>query len=167
MKNIFDIIIETLTIFIIGAGILYFLLCAGVYTAYADDVLTPDERIVALTLLGEARGEGKHGMYAVGCVIQKRASERNLTPAKVCLQPKQFSIWNGKKEKDLHYLWKAKSAPYARMLARHIVKGDRLTQAYTGNANHYYSSILKRKPYWAKGKSPVKVIGRHVFYSLP
>ena len=89
------------------------------YTANADEVLTYGERIVALTILGEARGEGKRGMYAVGCVIQKRASERNLTPAKVCLQPWQFSIWNAgggkvKKERELYYLWKSPSKLYAR-----------------------------------------------------
>jgi len=25
---------------------------------------------------------------------------------------------------------------------------------------------MKKKPYWAKGKKPVKVIGQHAFYKL-
>ena len=79
--------------------------------AHADQALTLEERTVALTILGEARGEGQLGMYAVACVIQKRSQERNLTPAKVCLEPWQFSIWNAgqgkvKKESELYYLWK-------------------------------------------------------------
>ena len=125
-----------------------------------------------MTILGEARGEGKCGMYAVGCVIQKRASERNFTPAKVCLQPYQFSIWNAgkgkvKKESELHYLWKSKSTMYARELARTICQGKKLSQKYTGGANHYYSKkYLKKPPYWAKNKKPVKIIGNHVFYRL-
>ena len=35
-----------------------------------------EQRIIALTILGEARGEGASGMYAVGCVIQERAKEK-------------------------------------------------------------------------------------------
>ena len=68
-----------------------------VVAASGDEALTQDERIVALTLLGEARGEGSNGIYAVACVIQKRARERYKTPAEVCLQPYQFSIWNAGK----------------------------------------------------------------------
>ena len=146
-------------------GIIIFIILAG--SAAGDQALTRSERVVALTLLGEARGEGNNGMYAVGCVIQKRSMERKITPAQVCLQPKQFSIWNGiKKESDLYYLWKSKSTPYARTLARHIVKGDRLAQSVTGNANHYYSKKIKRIPYWARGKKATKVIGNHVFFKL-
>ena len=96
-------------------------------TVHADQVLTVSERVVALTILGEARGEGKMGMYAVACVIQKRSIERSLTPAKVCHEPWQFSIWNAgggkvKKERELYYLWKSKSAQEARKLARLVCK---------------------------------------------
>ena len=83
--------------------------CMLASSAVADEVLTRDERIVALTILGEARGEGNTGMFAVGCVIQKRSSNRNLTPAQVCQQSWQFSIWNAgkgkiKKERELWHL---------------------------------------------------------------
>ena len=132
--------------------------------ANADQALTQSERIVALTILGEARGEGKCGMYAIGCIIQKRALERKITSAKVCLQRKQFSVWNGKKENDLYYLWKSKSTPYARELAKAICQGKKLDQNFTGNANHYCT--LKCKPYWTKGKKPTKIIGNHKFYKI-
>ena len=33
-------------------------------------------KIVAITILAEARGEGQAGMYAVGAVIAQRAIER-------------------------------------------------------------------------------------------
>ena len=65
------------------------------FGAFGDEVLTLDERIVALTLLGEARGEGVDGMLAVGMVVQQRSIERKKRPATICLQPKQFSCWNG------------------------------------------------------------------------
>ena len=45
-------------------GVIVFIiyLLTGVWKAFAnDEALTPSERIVALTILGEARGEGKCG----------------------------------------------------------------------------------------------------------
>ena len=171
VKDLLDIIIDLVIYFIVLCGVGYALLCGLAYNAAADEVLTRSERIVALTILGEARGEGKTGMYAVGCVIQKRASERNLTPLKVCLQPYQFSVWNAgkgkvKKESELHYLWKSPSKMYARELARAICQGKKLEQKFTGNANHYHAIKIKKKPYWTKDKKAVKVIGNHIFYRL-
>ena len=137
--------------------------------AHADQALTRDERIVALTILGEARGEGKLGMYAVACVIQKRSQERKLTPAKVCLEPWQFSIWNAgqgkvKKESQLYYLWKSKEKMYARELARAVCSKRKFSQKITGDANHYCT--LNTNPSWGKNKKPVKIIGNHKFYKL-
>lgn len=179
IKDLLDIVIDATIYLIIIGGASYALLCGLAFNASADEALTKSERIVALTILGEARGEGKTGMYAVGCVIQKRASERNLTPLKVCLQPYQFSIWNAgkgkvKKESELHYLWKSPSKMYARELARAICQGKKLEQKFTGSANHYYAKwtkkgkkkVLTKKPYWTKGKKAVRVIGNHVFYRL-
>lgn len=118
--------------------------------------------IVALTLLAEARGEGKDGMAAVACVINQRAINRNLTAEQVCLQRWQFSCWNGKKEADLAPLYESKMAPWALYLERNIM---RMNRAKIGNADHYYADYIK-PPYWAKGKQPVAKIGRHTFYQL-
>jgi spore germination cell wall hydrolase CwlJ-like protein len=172
MKNtiitVGSVIIDAIIAFIIINMVAYALLCLMAYSANADEALSPNERVVALTLLGEARGEGLTGIYAVGCVIQKRAENRKLTPAQVCKQRKQFSIWNGvKKESDLWYLYETPNKDYARYLARKICAGRKLSQDYTGNADHYYShKIMKKPPYWAKGKKPTKVIGNHTFYKL-
>lgn len=190
MKSFIDTVGECILTLIISLLIGYALLCAGVYGAFADEALTPDERVVALTLLGEARGEHTTGIYAVGCVIQKRVANRNLTPAQVCQEPWQFSIWNAgkgkiKKESELWDLYKSPSMPYARFLARKICAGSKLSQDYTGNADHYYShKIMKQPPSWAfkidkktgkflrdkKGNKipvqPTKVIGNHSFYKL-
>jgi len=154
--------------YIIGFIIFLIFTCAAV----GDEALTRSERIVALTILGEARGEEQMGMYAVACVIQERAIKRKLTPAQVCLQSKQFSIWNSiKKESDLHYLWKSKSTPYARLIARAVCDPEGYSplarEWATNNANHYYSKSLKNKPAWAKGKKPIKIIGKHLFFKLP
>jgi hypothetical protein len=70
--------------------LLAFIMCFPIFKSHA---FTPEET-VAITILAEARGEGKSGMYAVACVISQRAKERKKSAAQVCLQPWQFSCWN-------------------------------------------------------------------------
>ena len=132
--------------------------------------------VVAMTILGEARGEGKAGMYAVATVINTRVINRNKTPRQVCLQPWQFSCWN---DSDVN---KAKLGElylthpmrdYAIRLAANITE---LKRSYTKNADHYCHKSLD--PYWSyriivrDGKKirryikPVAVIGNHKFYKL-
>ena len=143
----------------------------------AEAPLTPEEEVVAITLMGEARGEGEIGLYAVGCVIQKRAQERELTLSQVCLQNKinkngvrvwQFSCWNDKPYiETMKRLLKAdtKQAKYSKRLARAMCAGGMLTQTFTGNANHYHATYVT--PYWSKKFKPTKRIGNHIFYKLP
>ena len=125
--------------------------------------LTRETKIIAITILAEARGEGEAGMYAVAAVIAQRAFERKRTPSAVCLKKWQFSCWNGKRLKDLEHLLKVPQARYALALARNI---KLLSRDYVGFANHYHATWMKKKPYWTKGEKPVKVIGKHAFYKL-
>jgi len=125
--------------------------------------LTNETKIVAITILAEARGEGEKGMYAVGAVIAQRAFERKRTPTEVCLKRWQFSCWNGKKLKDLEHLLKLPEAKYALLVARSV---KQLSRDFVGYANHYHATWMKKLPYWAKGQKPVKVIGQHAFYKL-
>ena len=136
--------------------------------------LTQEQKIVAMTILGEARGEGEKGMYAVACVIKQRALAWKKSPKDVCLQNAtnkrgvkvwQFSCWNeGDPNREvIQRLIKhdTKSVRYAKRLAVHLLT---LNTTYTANADHYCT--LKTKPYWAKGKAPVRIIGNHKFYKL-
>ena len=118
--------------------------------------------IVALTLLAEARGEGKDGMAAVAAVINQRAINRNISAEAVCRQRWQFSCWNGKNEADLLHLYKSEMAPWALYLERNIT---RMNRAKIGNADHYFADYIK-PPYWARGKNPVAIVGKHKFYKL-
>ena len=118
--------------------------------------------VIALTILAEARGEGKDGMAAVACVIAQRAENRSMTPEKVCLQKWQFSCWNGKSEQDLDHLYKSPMADWALYLEANI---HSMNRAKVGFADHYYADWIKAQ-YWAKGKKPVAVIGKHKFYRL-
>ena len=124
---------------------------------------TREAKIIAITILAEARGEGEKGMYAVAAVIAQRAHERKKTPTEICLKPYQFSCWNGKTLKSLEHLLKVPQAGYAIALAKNI---KLLSRDYVGFANHYHATWMKKKPYWTKGKKPVKVIGQHAFYKL-
>ena len=131
--------------------------------AHNNSTLTRETKIIAITILAEARGEGEAGMYAVAAVIAQRAFERKRTPSAVCLKKWQFSCWNGKRLKDLEYLLKVPQAKYALALAKNI---KLLSRDYVGFANHYHATWMKKKPYWTKGEKPVKVIGQHAFYKL-
>ena len=117
--------------------------------------------VVALTILAEARGEGPDGMAAVACVIAQRSLNRKITPEQVCLQPKQFSCWNGKTEADLAHLLKLPQAKTALWLEANL---HRLNRAKIGYADHYHADYVK--PYWAKGRTPTITIGKHLFYKL-
>jgi spore germination cell wall hydrolase CwlJ-like protein len=124
--------------------------------------LTRETKIIAITILAEARGEGEAGMYAVAAVIAQRAFERKRTPSAVCLKKWQFSCWNGKTLKNLEHLLKVPQAKYALALAKNI---KLLSRDFVGYANHYHNNKIKL-PYWAKGEKPVKTIGNHIFYKL-
>jgi len=138
-------------------------LCFVYNTFAADAPLTKDQKIIAMTILGEARGEGYNGMYAIACVIQQRMKQRNKTGSQICLQRKQFSCWNSndKNRPKLRNLLKTKEAYWAKQLAIHITK---LNSNYIKQADHYCT--LNTNPYWAKNKKPIIIIGRHKFYRL-
>ena len=140
------------------------LITAFALTVYAhthtNAKLTRETKIIAITILAEARGEKQSGMYAVGAVIAQRAFERKRTPTEVCLKKWQFSCWNGKQLKDLEYLLKVPQGKYAIALAKNI---KLLSRDFVGYANHYHNNKIKL-PYWAKGQKPVKTIGNHIFY---
>jgi spore germination cell wall hydrolase CwlJ-like protein len=131
--------------------------------------LNYDQKIIALTILAEARGEGNMGMYAVACVIQQRSIERKMTVMEVCLAPSQFSCWNGKgniasKMDDKKNLFAAPQAEYAAQLARVIWGNQALERKVIGNANHYHTTDVK--PKWSKGKDATVTIKHHKFYKL-
>lgn len=142
---------------------LYVILVSQFITALgAQSGLTKEQKVVAITILAEARGEGDKGMGAVAAVIAQRAIDRKQTWQKVCLAKWQFSCWNSKKISDLDHLLDVPQAKMAIYLAKNMHRIDR---AKIGNANHYYADYIKA-PYWAKGEKPVAKIGRHIFYKL-
>ena len=127
------------------------------------NTMTAELFIVALTILGEARGETFEGMAGVASVIQTRMIERKQTASQICLAPKQFSFWNGgvseATKKKLLATAQGKNALYLADLVIHqqmpdIVKG----------ANHYHA--ISVAPKWARNARLVATIRNHKFYKL-
>ena len=147
-------------IILLGLPVIF---CSVYAHTHNNAKFTRETKIIAITILAEARGEGEKGMYAVAAVIAQRAFERKRTPNEICLKPYQFSCWNGKQLKDLEHLLKVPQGKYALGWAKNI---KLLSRDYVGFANHYHATWMKKKPYWAKGEKPVKVIGQHAFYKL-
>ena len=127
-------------------------------SAIALTAQTKQEKVVAATILAEARGEGKAGMYAVACVIQQRVVKREMTAEKVCLQKSQFSCNNNGAQYDL---LKLPEADYALFLAKNLAN---LYLTFVGNATHYHTKGVS--PNWSKGKTPTKEIRNHKFFKL-
>ena len=135
------------------------------------DEITVDT--LARTLWGEARGEGSDGMKAVANVIlnrEKIAQDKGKfwwgnNIIQICQKPYQFSCWNRADpnfrklqsvgEEDLYFAT-------ALRIARRAVIGA--LEDITQGATHYHSSSIT--PYWAKGRTPLTIIGNHKFYSL-
>ena len=125
--------------------------------------MTAELFIVALTILGEARGETFEGMAGVASVIQTRTIERKQTPSQVCLSPKQFSFWNGgvseTTKKKLLATPQGKNALYLADLVIHKQMPD-----IVRGANHYHA--ISVAPKWARDARLVATIRNHKFYRL-
>ena len=147
-----------------------FLLAAsliGLSTLQASQISKPTEflvtisktEIVAATLIAEAGGEkDSRAMHAVAEVIYNRSISRKISPAQVCLQPKQFSCWNGKDvEGGIEKAKKHKKWANALQIAQNLGSTN-----YTKNAQFYHTT--KVNPSWNKKMLATVTIENHIFY---
>lgn len=170
MKTILEMFEEVAALvpWLVAAWLLF-----GFATMATAQQLTKEQDIIAQTLLGEARGEGKAGVYAVGCVIKQRMNLKSFpsTATGVCLQRSQFEYWvQNKKVKwddqnrdTVRRLMKTdiEIVRYAKQVAIHI---NSLDLSYTDKADHYCH--INENNYWTRGQVPVRVIEKHKFYKL-
>jgi len=136
------------------------------------DLDVVDAHWMALTLWGEARGQGEEAMRAVGHVIDNRRRASGSDPDFVTdtvSEAFQFSCWNpGDPNREAmltvdalppeghdHLMWLA-----ARRIADEILAGR--SQDPTGGALFYHSDAVA--PSWSQGLLPVFRIGRHLFF---
>lgn len=118
-----------------------------------------ETEIVATTLIAEAGGEkDSRAMHAVAEVIFNRSLARKISPAQVCLQPKQFSCWNGKEaETEINKAKKHKKWANALKIAQNLGSTN-----YTQNALFYHTT--KINPSWNKKLTCTVTIENHKFY---
>lgn len=125
------------------------------------------DKIVAAVITAEASSEGERGMKAVAEVIQRRAADKGQTYYQVVTAGRKklhaFSCLNGTTPDKLYAKWR-KDENYGKALE--IVK--LMATQSVGNATNRATHFTRKdeKPYWAKGKKPVAVIGEHAFYRL-
>lgn len=130
-----------------------------------------DERtLLALTLVGEAGGEGPRGMQAVGNVIMNRVrvGKRGNSVSEVIRSPKQFSVWNNTSPSSR--LAAINSAGAGSAVARNYqqaydISGQLLSGQLgdiTNGATSYHARYVN--PSWADPSKRTAVIGQHIFY---
>lgn len=137
-----------------------------------------DADIMARTLYGEARAQGRIGMAAVAAVIVKRYNLRQLgkgyssfgpvgaTISQICKAPKQFSCWNSgdpNRAKIIAATPVDAAFSLALQIADSALKGNLVD--YTYGADSYYASYIS-PPDWTAGLKPVAQIGPHLFFRV-
>lgn len=121
-------------------------------------------RVYATTVRGEAGGEGERGMAAVAWVVRNRVV-RPPWPngvVAVCLQPLQFSFWNGDSPRRAALLTDESELHRA---ADRICSAvwDKRQDDPTGGADHYHA--LAVRPGWAETMLRTVTIGGHHFFN--
>ena len=144
----------------------------GANEASAAEVDVVDAHWMALTMWGEARGDGEEGMRAVGHVIDNRRraghrSGRYVTDTVSAAW--QFSCWNAgdpnhraileldRLPADSH---DRRMGRLARRLADEILAGR--SPDPTGGALFYHATGVA--PAWSEGVPVARQIGRHFFF---
>jgi N-acetylmuramoyl-L-alanine amidase len=124
--------------------------------------------VLTRTVYGEARGESQDGQAAVAWVIRNRAAKRRgymgTTIRDVCLKPHQFSCWDSTDHnRNLLLTLDTDSETYKkiRKVVEQVSDGTRADN--TQGSTHYHNRSVN--PSWVKGKTPVVIIGNHLFYN--
>jgi N-acetylmuramoyl-L-alanine amidase len=138
-----------------------------------------DLDVMALTVWAEARGEPIKGQIAVAWVIRNRwehprwwSRNRDSIPddtiAAVVKDPYQFSCWNPndpqRKQLENPRMLNDLAFMEIREICRMVICNEVFDP--TGGADHYCTTKVAKYTSWAKGRIPIKVIGRHSFYRI-
>jgi len=123
--------------------------------------------VVARTVWGEARGEGREGMQAVANVIANRVDRPGWWGrdwVSVCLKSRQFSAWNRRDPNRTKIVAVTADDPMFRQaldIAARAVAGT--LPDITGGATHYHTRAVS--PAWASSLELKGTIGNHIFYA--
>ena len=137
----------------------------------ADGIDVVDAHWMALTMWGEARGQGEEGMRAVGHVIRNRwmAKRHGAHVTDTVSAAWQFSCWN-EGDPNRAAMLNIEALPklgeeYRQWLAAKRVAGEILSGRSadpTGGALFYHSNAVQ--PAWSREVAPVTRIGTHLFF---
>jgi spore germination cell wall hydrolase CwlJ-like protein len=129
---------------------------APVYPVKAS---TKDIECLAKNIYHESRGESLHGKIAVAQVTINRVNSKlfHNTVCGVVYAHRQFS-WTLDKTKRVR---DTKAWQSALEISRAVLTQTVALPNFT--ATHFHTRQVK--PYWAKTKTRVAVIGNHIFYS--
>ena len=137
----------------------------------APDLDVVDAHWMALTMWGEARGDGEAGMRAVGHVIdnRRRLGRHGAFVTDTVSEAWQFSCWNPG-DPNLAAMMNVDAVPAdsregrmwlaARRLAGEILSGQSADP--TGGSLFYHA--VEVEPRWSEGLIPARRIGRHLFF---
>lgn len=130
---------------------------------------TYQEKVVAAVIMGEASIEGARGMYAVAEVINRRSQISHKTPYQIVTASRgrihAFSCMNGTTpERMVQKFQTWDSWPIAIQIAHVTCTAPNRLPNYTNRATHFTRKT--ERPWWARGKRIVAVVGNHAFYRL-
>ena len=126
--------------------------------------------LIARTIWGEARGDGRTGMIGVACCIMNRARHPRWwghDAGEVCVQPWQFSCWNDG-DPNQHKLISVGASDPDYLIAAEIAAtafGGKLADV-TGGADSYYDRLMPSPPSWAAAATPTVTILRHKYFRV-
>jgi len=121
-----------------------------------------DAELLARLIYGEARGEKREGMLAVGYVAMNRAKRPSwwgMNLREVILKPYQFSCFNSN---YVDRIVTPGEKTWHTCLDASMMVLDGLTHESTGGATHYHAVGVT--PYWAASLTRTVQIGNHAFF---
>jgi N-acetylmuramoyl-L-alanine amidase len=124
--------------------------------------------VLARTLWGEARGEGRAGMEAVACVILNRADKREkhgpIKSPRFASSACSSAAATRRSEPCRLQRFEASDPAFKTALeVAGIAVAGKLPDPTVG-ANHYHTAAVQ--PDWSIEKQPVATLGRHKFFKL-
>ena len=145
-------------------------------TKPAQKIDTAQEKCLAVTIYGEARGESQKGKIAVAYTVLNRAVNKSL--CQVALAPKQYSIFNNNPKLraaavSLHLFPDQKNVIDERSWKESMEVAQVVMRKYipdpTNGATHYLAPLLMTSkhyayPKWSRQYKLVAVIEGHRFY---